>query len=374
MNNIKEYLSKKDSEYKKIDTKRIFKTFNKIKNHFNLQNVIHVVGTNGKGSSCTFLSEYLAYKKYKVGLYTSPHILELNERIKIDNIPLNFNIINKYHNELLSILKPEDSQELSYFEYMTILAGFIFNKEKCNFCIFEAGLGGEFDATNIFKKDISLITKIGIDHKEFLGGNISQIALTKLKSIDKKAVIGLQDEDIVYTIANSLSKELILTKENINQDINKLNLPQFLKDNLQSVNLVLKFFNIQIDNLKFFDNFKIFGRFYEYEKNIFIDVGHNELSAKAIKKELKDEKIHLIFNTYKDKEYKNTLEILKNNILKVYILEVINNNRIENIETLKNILEELNISYETFNKIDNDKKYLVYGSFSVVEKFLKEFN
>jgi dihydrofolate synthase/folylpolyglutamate synthase len=373
VDSLKLFLDKKGSEYIEIDTQRVFKVFDKIASSYSFGKVIHVVGTNGKGSSSNYLSGYLSSIGYSVGLYTSPHILSFCERIKVNNQELSLDILDSYHYEFIALLSSDDIESLSYFEYLTLLAGFVFTKQNCDFVIFEAGLGGEFDATNVFKKDISLITKIGLDHKSFLGDDVVSIASTKLRSIDKKAVIALQDYDIVYNIANNLTCDLILTKDNINQNINELKLPRFLKDNLQSVQLVLKYFDIDIKDFSFFENFQIFGRFQKYRNNVYIDVGHNELSASAIKEELKDKKINLIFNTYKDKDYIKTLETLKYNIKKVFILEIDNNDRIENIDKLKLSLKMVGLPFAIFDSIVENEDYLVYGSFCTVEKFIRDF-
>jgi dihydrofolate synthase/folylpolyglutamate synthase len=125
--------------------------------------------------------------------------------------------------------------------------------------------------------------------------------------------------------------------------------------------------------LNTFNNFKVFGRFYKYRKNIIIDVGHNELSAQAIKEELQDKKINLIFNTYSDKDYIKTLEVLKDNIDSIYILPVENNNRIEDENRLRLAILMLKLNIIEKLEILDNKDYLVYGSFSVVEKFIKEF-
>jgi dihydrofolate synthase/folylpolyglutamate synthase len=368
-NSLESFLEKKGSEYIDIDTKRVFNNYNKISNIFNLNKIIHVVGTNGKGSSCQMLCKVLTTLGYKIGLYTSPHILSFKERIKINNEELTDKILDDYHQEFNSYAY----DNLSYFEYLTLIAGYIFSKEKCDFVIFEAGLGGEFDATNVFKKDISLITKIGLDHKDLLGDDIISISTTKLNSINKNAVIGIQDYDIVYDIAKSFNLQLTFVKDNINSKIDDLSLPKFLKDNLQAVLLVMKYFDITVEDLNTFNNFKVFGRFYKYRKNITIDVGHNELSAQAIKEELQDKKINLIFNTYSDKDYIKTLEVLKDNIESIYILPVENNNRIEDENRLRLAILMLKLNIIEKLEILDNKDYLVYGSFSVVEKFIKEF-
>ena len=122
-----------------------------------------------------------------------------------------------------------------------------------------------------------------------------------------------------------------------------------------------------------FKNSKLFGRLSQVDKNILVDVGHNPLAAASIVEVLKDKKYILIYNTYKDKEYKKILQILKPIIWHVEIIDI-DEQRIETYEALKRTLTDLEIEYRLFNRCDKDNKYLVFGSFSVVEAFLGRYN
>ncbi|WP_236617361.1 Mur ligase family protein [Lebetimonas sp. JS032] len=187
---LNKFLEKKPLFYKEIDLKRMPKAFNLIKNNINLKPVIHIIGTNGKGSTGRFLAHTLLKKGYSVGHYTSPHILKFNERIWINGKDIDDEDLEIAHSRLQKLLPEKVSESLSYFEYTTLLAAIAF--EGLDFVIMEAGLGGEFDATAVFDKKITLITPIDYDHQNFLGNSIKEIATTKLNAIEKEAIIGKQ--------------------------------------------------------------------------------------------------------------------------------------------------------------------------------------
>jgi dihydrofolate synthase/folylpolyglutamate synthase len=233
-----------------------------------------------------------------------------------------------------------------------------------DYIILEAGLGGEFDSTTAIKKDLLIVTPIGYDHQSFLGNTIKKIATTKLKAINSPTVIGFQNYNIVYKIAKKINNnryKLYLLKEHSQKNNN------FLKDNLSLAKFVAKILGVK-HSFKNLDS--MFGRFTKLNKNIIIDVGHNRLGASAIKKNLKNKKINLIYNSLNDKDYTKILKILKPVIKCVYIINI-NDKRAIKKSLLKKALKKLNIKYKRFKTIKPNKKYLVFGSFKVVQEFLK---
>ena len=147
-----------------------------------------------------------------------------------------------------------------------------------------------------------------------------------------------------------------------------LHLVEYLEDNLKLCICALNFLKIPY-RVEHFKNSKLFGRLTSYKENIIIDVGHNPLAATSILNVLRGDKYILIYNTYKDKDYKKILQILKPIIKNVEIINI-NDERIQTTALLQKTLTDLEIEYETFQAIDVNKKYLVFGSFSVVEEFL----
>ena len=373
--NLKKFLDSKSLYYKNIDFERVPKAYEAIKDNICLPKIIHIIGTNGKGSTGRFLA-YILYKSgYKVGHYTSPHILRFNERIWIDGKDIDDKSLESAHQKLLSLLPKKFIKTLSYFEYTTLLAAVAF--EGVDFAIFEAGLGGEFDATNVFEKKLSLITTIGFDHQEFLGDTIEKIASTKIRSIEKKAVIGYQRykevEEIAKKIASKKGAKLYFAKDMVDLDeiknfMKKIKKSSFLAKNLSLAVAAAKILDVEVD-LKKIEDINIFGRMQKILDNVILDVGHNPLAAKEILKEL-EKKIVLVYNSYEDKDYKKVLKILKPKIKRVQILDI-DDERAVKKEDLKQALRELDIEFCEFERLEENENYLVFGSFKVAENFLK---
>lgn len=365
--------------YAEIDYKRAPRAFESIKNSLILNSkIVHLVGTNAKGSTGRFLAYYLHRAGYSVGHYSSPHIVDFNERIWIDGKNISDEKLESAHDRLQLLLNEEFKKSLSYFEYTTFLALVAF--ENLDFIIFEAGLGGEYDATSVVESDLTLVTPIDFDHMDFLGDTIEQIATTKLKATKQKAIIGEQSHSEVFNIAKELELDFKSYQEYIDKElkyqiedfISKKNLPKFFTQNLSLAVASLIELNL-FDNLSKIEDIQIFGRFYKLSENITIDVGHNPLSARAIANSLGEKKVNLIYNTYSDKNYTLILDILKDNIKKLYLIDF-ENQRLEDAESIFRVCRELKIEYEKLKKIENSKEYLVYGSFSTIEQFLKGFH
>lgn len=244
-----------------------------------------------------------------------------------------------------------------------------------DYLVLEAGLGGEFDATNVVTNDLTVITTIDIDHQEFLGDTIEKIATTKMRSCDNAFIVASQINNEVYQVENKLlhdKKKITLTQHKLTNEANAL--PEYLQNNLQVALSVLKYLCIDCEEYKIP---KLFGRFEKLRDNIIIDVGHNPLAAKVIVKELEklDKKVVLIYNSYKNKDFKKVLKILKPFIKEIQIIKcddkkMVNTNELEHY--IKGLC--LNINYFDTMDISKDNYYLVFGSFIVVENFLKDFN
>lgn len=204
---LQQFLENKPLFYEVIDTTRMPHAYESVKEYFTLPRIIHIVGTNGKGTTGRFLAQMLYACGLHVGHYTSPHIVKFNERIWIDGEDIDDATLDLYHQKLLSILSIQFQKSLSYFEYTTLLAMLIFC-DQCDFVVLEAGLGGEFDATNVFEKVLSIITPIGLDHQAFLGENIEAIAQTKINSVKNNFVLAKQYEQEVYGIARDKASQI----------------------------------------------------------------------------------------------------------------------------------------------------------------------
>ncbi|EIP96953.1 folylpolyglutamate synthase/dihydrofolate synthase [Opitutaceae bacterium TAV1] len=145
--------------------------------------VIHIAGTNGKGSVAALIESILRAAGYRTGLYTSPHLVRLGERVQVDRVPLTEQEIMAYAAELKPLAErlgaQSDEAMPSFFEFMTAMAFLQFARRRCDVAIVEVGLGGRLDATNIVQPDLCVITSIGLDHCEMLGDTLEKIAAEK---------------------------------------------------------------------------------------------------------------------------------------------------------------------------------------------------
>ncbi|WP_011609033.1 bifunctional tetrahydrofolate synthase/dihydrofolate synthase [Histophilus somni] len=150
--------------------------------------VITVGGTNGKGTTCRLLEILLLNSGFRVGVYSSPHLIRYNERVRIQNQEL----ADEEHTQAFAFIEQHKSQSLTYFEFSTLSALYLFKQANLDVVILEVGLGGRLDATNIVDADLAVITSIDIDHTDFLGNTREEIAFEKsgIFRPNKPAVIG----------------------------------------------------------------------------------------------------------------------------------------------------------------------------------------
>lgn len=376
------FLNAKPLFYETIDYARFPKIYEKIKHHFSLPRIIHIVGTNGKGTTGRFLAQMLLAQGLHVGHYTSPHLLRFNERIWIDGEESEDASLQTAHEALLQILNEEDAKALSYFEYTTLLAMLLFC-EKCDYVVLEAGLGGEFDATNVFDKVLSIVTPIGYDHEAFLGNTIEAIATTKLNSIRNAVVLAKQYEGGVTRLCEAHAQKIhvsfidastylpLSVQNRLKTYVTCKGYPSFLYENLLTACCALTFlgYDVITDSL---DLSSMRARFEAFLPNVTLDVGHNPMAARALAQRIAHQKVVLIYNSYKDKDYGSILEILKPFIVRLERIEI-DSVRALDASVLRETCESLGIVFDTFSAIENDETYVVFGSFSVVEAFLKQY-
>ncbi|WP_121089902.1 bifunctional folylpolyglutamate synthase/dihydrofolate synthase [Helicobacter pylori] len=375
------FLETKPKEYHKFDPSRFIQIYKDFKNaFFEIQaKVIHVVGTNGKGSTGRFLTLLLADQNFKVLHFTSPHVFEFRERFFVNGSVVEESVLENAHQQLQS---HAFSNACSYFEYATLLA--VMLAKDCDYLVLEAGLGGEFDSTNALETTLSVFTPIDYDHKEFLGDSLESIATTKLKAMGPLNIIAPQQE-LVLNIAQKIAKDkhakLIVVQNEISKGVKDYiecyHLAHFLAMNLE---VALKAFETLVpcnkqEVLKNLKPLNLIGRCELLSPNILIDVGHNPHSAKALKEEIKrifNAPIVLIYNCYQDKDAFLVLEILKPVVKKVLILEL-HHERIIQLEKLKGILETLGLEHALFEELKENENYLVYGSFLVANAFYERY-
>ena len=363
---LNSFLEYKSLYYNKIDYTIVNKAWNTIEAHVQIPYVIHIIGTNGKGSTGRFLSDILHQKGFDTLHYSSPHIVEFNERIWINGKNSSDEELESSHEKLKEILDEQTLEKLTYFEYTTLLA--LYLSSKRDYLVLEAGLGGEFDATNVLKNDLTLVTPIGLDHQNFLGDTIEEITHTKVRSCDNTMIVASQKNKEVYEVlAKYKDKVDVKFVEDFDIDVSDAELPVYLKNNLKHSLSALKYLGVDSTDYKLP---RLFGRCDKISDKITIDVGHNTLAARVIKEHFIDKKVTLVYNSYSDKDYKGVLKILFPIIESLEIIKL-DDKRIVDRESIADVCKELNIKYCDFEKIEEDKEYLVFGSFLVVEEFLR---
>jgi dihydrofolate synthase / folylpolyglutamate synthase len=186
---------------------------------------IHVAGTNGKGSVCAFLESIYRHASYKVGMYTSPHLVAIEERIQINRELIHWERLALYCQKIQKAVDENGLEIPSFFEWMTAIAFLYFADEAVDIGIFEVGIGGRLDATNVLDSAISVITSIGLDHVELLGNTTREIAQEKGGIIKpwKPVVLGNLDEEseeVIRKIAMALKSTVHTVHERFGDDIN----------------------------------------------------------------------------------------------------------------------------------------------------------
>ena len=286
---------------------------------------IHIAGTNGKGSVAHMIASVMQESSYKVGLYTSPHLKDFRERIKINGEMISEENMIKFvkENKLLF-----DNMELSFFEYTVAMAFNYFAKEKVDISIIETGLGGRLDSTNIINPELSIITNIGLDHTNLLGDSLEKIALEKAGIIKNNIplIIGRKQKEIteifrntaeqknttlIYSDAQKKYKTDLLgeyQKENIDTAVTAIN-------ELQKQNWKITEENIKSGLLRIVKNTSLSGRWQILNKTplIICDSGHNEDGIKEIVKQLNKleyKKLHFVYGTVNDKNFDKIFRIL----------------------------------------------------------------
>ena len=392
---LAKFLDGKPLYYKEIDYGRIIRAYDTIKGCLKPFKIIHIIGTNGKGSTGRFLAQILSQNGAKVGHYTSPHIFKFNERFWLNGEVASDEILEVAHERLQALLSDEYKIKTSYFEYMTLLSAVLF--EGCDYFVCEAGMGGVLDATNVFEKELSIFTPIGFDHTAILGNSLEEISRTKFEAMGKRAILNDEMNEISVAIAKEIASEKnavlsfpreILTKENLNEITNyadKFNLPEFLRSNLTLAYAAAKILDSSID-IKKLGSLSLRGRCEKIDSNLYVDVGHNELGAKAVAKkfssyEFNGKKITLVYNSFLDKDFKAVLAALKPVVESVLLYHYHCEGRELGGELINKALNELEISHREFEPSDmndikeakNGKIYLAFGSFHLAEAFLKEY-
>jgi dihydrofolate synthase/folylpolyglutamate synthase len=206
-NKIKSHLFSLNSKGIKYDLNRITEAAHRLGDPFLSYRCFHVAGTNGKGSTCAYLESILRCSGFRTGLFTSPHLINFEERFHINGLPVKEEQWVEVYCELQEVI---EEFNLTFFEATTLMAFELFKKNGVQWAVFETGLGGRLDATNVIKPDVSIITKIDIDHIDLLGSNIVSIANEKfgiIKDGTPAVTVNNPDTNVMALFRNTCSKK-----------------------------------------------------------------------------------------------------------------------------------------------------------------------
>ena len=392
-----EQLTSQEKFHINLGLERVKKVAASISNPQDKIKTIHVAGTNGKGSTCAMLAKIFEENGYKTGLYTSPHIKEYTERIKI-----NFNDISKEdfakYFEMIEKKANDESIKLTEFEILTLMAFLYFKEEKVDIAIIETGMGGRLDATNIIEKPLlTIITSISNDHTDRLGDTIAKISYEKAGIIKKDTCVIVSQNNAGYRIIEEKAKTVnapILSVQNDFELINKeknifSNGKKSLElslwginqgENLALVNETAKILNLNIDSaLK-----KVIwqGRFeYLKEKNIIFDAAHNSDGVRLLKENLsvyfKNKKRAFLFGMLNTKDYKSAVLNLFEEKDEVFVTDNFAHNSIKKeilAEEIKKMFPKIKLKLVDIDKAKDFTDYnfngikICCGSFYLLSK------
>tara|TARA_R110000868_G_scaffold184256_2_gene425808 strand:+ start:49 stop:1284 length:1236 start_codon:yes stop_codon:yes gene_type:complete len=294
--------------------------------HENLK-CIHVAGTNGKGSTSHMLSSILQEAGYKVGLYTSPHLKDFKERIKINGIDISEEFVCEFINMNKAFF---ESNDISFFEMSVGLAFDYFSKEKVDIAIIEVGMGGRLDATNIITPLVSVITNIGLDHTQFLGNTLEAVAFEKAGIIKSEipVVIGEytpETKDVFINKAAACNAEIYFASDIISKIFPSDLIGDYQKFNKKTVLQTISILNTQnefsitqvnIENglLNVIKNTSLQGRWQQLGSfpKIICDTAHNKEGLTIVLHQIEKEtfeKLHIVLGLVNDKDLNEILPL-----------------------------------------------------------------
>ena len=379
---------------------------------------IHVAGTNGKGSVCFMLASILKECGYKTGLFISPSIMDFRERISVNGEMIPENDLCEIL-EKLEKFKSEFSEDpLTEFEITTVMAFEYFSREKCDVVVLETGMGGRLDSTNVIKAPLcAAITTVSLDHTNFLGKNINEIATEKLgiAKPDSHLVLGAGIDasvcEIAKKVCKDLNSDLILADSSLVSGFKPagFNKSEFVygkikmqvslvgkhqKNNICTVlsilNVLKKSLNIPDVKIKTgLEKVKVPCRIEILSDSplVILDASHNPESVQAladfIQNNLKNKKLTALFGMFSDKDVETSLEIIGSYFEKIVVVKS-DNPRAMEVQNLKKIADKYNknvFTYENFREglkfavssLSENDGLIIFGSFSVVSLAKKLF-
>ena len=388
----------------KVGLEHTVQLLNEIGNPHKKLRLVHVAGTNGKGSTCSILTKILIDHGLKVGLYTSPHLRKFNERIKINGCQILDEYIATFFNENRAKI---NQIEATFFETTTAMAFNYFKDQEVEYAVIETGLGGRLDSTNVIIPKVCGITSISLDHTEILGDTIEEIAIEKAGIIKQGVPTFTFDQkpsvlEILKDEADKKNSNLYITAESeidvikSGEDVTFFNysglefeLPLIgyhqVKNCVLAINIAKKLLGSSFDISKVKKSVKTIkwpGRLEKIKnKNMYYDVAHNVegISAmiKTISKSHANKKIIGLFSLKSEKNIRPICNVIKNNF-ETLILCHDENGYLSKTTVLEKILNENNIKcfsvssvkkgVEALEKYNDDYVKIIFGSHYIAEE------
>ncbi len=346
LNNIgKDFLLSLETKGIKLGLKRTKQLFQVCGNPEKDLDSIQIIGTNGKGSTAATLSNILCESGIKVGLYTSPHLVDLSERIQINNNPID----NTFINHFIDLFSADiELLGCTFFETLTAMAAYYFKNQGVEVAIFETGLGGKFDSVTACNSKLQLFTKISMDHSHILGDSIDKIATDKSCAMHSNSICYSVQQDnnvnqILIDKAKEKSAEINFTLENYNDNI----IPSlFGNHQIENTRLAITaakhFINLSVNNIsKSISNVHWPGRVELLQQNpsVYFDVSHNDDSIQAFCKAIESlnhiNKKTLIISIQKTKIITDSIPQLENIFSKIIITSL--NDRMYSTDSLSSM-------------------------------------
>lgn len=358
---------------------------------------VHIAGTNGKGSVSHMLASIFISCGYKTGLFTSPHLKDFRERIKIDGKPVSEDFVVQFCSQ-----NRNDWEEIkpSFFEITTVMAFEAFSRNNCEICIIETGLGGRLDSTNVIVPELSVITNIGLDHVEFLGDTLEKIAYEKAGIIKPKipVVIGEHNKEtspVFEEVAEKNGSEIIFARE-VGDDFQTDLKASYQRKNVNVVVAAIETLRNQsfelpdarvrygLQHIAEITHFQ--GRFQQIgsEPDIILDAAHNEHGVRVLMKEIASRsyrKLFLIYGAASDKDIRSIFQLFPREAQ--FLLTEFNSKRSARMEQLELIGRELSLEFLCFKDSKQALEralgvagpqdlIVIFGSFYLIQEFLPE--